>query len=82
MPAPPALAVNSLRLSIAVTNAAFVVSPPTSTVRIFAAESYEAAIRSGDQLYVPERSWSSRRIGLISAGLGTSVALLIALMNH
>lgn len=42
----------------------------------------EAAIRSGDQLYVPERSWSSRRIGLISAGLGTSVALLIALMNH
>jgi protein involved in polysaccharide export with SLBB domain len=42
----------------------------------------EAEIRSGDQIYVPERGWSSRRIGLVSAALGTSVALLIAVMNH
>jgi len=42
----------------------------------------DLAIRSGDQLYVPERSWAARNTGLISAmvsGLmGVAVALIVS----
>ena len=38
----------------------------------------EAEVRSGDQLYVPERGWSARRIELLSAGVGLAALLLIA----
>lgn len=39
----------------------------------------DSQIRSGDQLYVPERSWISRNQGLVAATLSASVSLIIAL---
>ena len=39
----------------------------------------ESPIRSGDQLFVPERSWISRNQGLVAATLSASVSLVIAL---
>mgnify|MGYP001170067957 FL=1 len=36
-------------------------------------------IRSGDQIFIPERSWVSRNQGLIAAGLSAGVSLFIAL---
>lgn len=36
-------------------------------------------IRSGDQIYIPERSWVARNPGLIAAGLSAGVSLFIAL---
>lgn len=39
-------------------------------------------MRSGDQLYVPERSWINRNSGLVAAGLTASVSLIIALFTR
>lgn len=39
-------------------------------------------IRSGDQLFVPERSWASRNQGIIAATISASVSLLIVVFRH
>ena len=39
----------------------------------------DSIIRSGDQIFVPERSWISRNTGIIATGLSGSIALVIAL---
>jgi len=36
----------------------------------------DTPIRSGDELYVPERSWLSRNAGLVLAGVGTATSIL------
>lgn len=38
----------------------------------------ELAIRSGDQLYVPERSWVERHSGLLATFISSAVSLFIA----
>ncbi len=38
-------------------------------------------VRSGDQLYVPERSWVSRNPGLILGGISTATAVLYILVR-
>lgn len=38
----------------------------------------ELAIRSGDKLYVPERSWISRNMGLVTTLISATVSLIIA----
>ncbi len=38
----------------------------------------DSPIRSGDQLFVPERSWISRNSGVVATGISASVALIIA----
>jgi protein involved in polysaccharide export with SLBB domain len=40
------------------------------------------SIRSGDQLFVPERSWLSRNTGLVTAGITGGVSLIIALLTR
>lgn len=40
------------------------------------------AIRSGDQLIVPERSWLARNTGIVAAGMTASVSLIIALFTR
>lgn len=42
----------------------------------------ESPIRSGDQLYVPERSWISRNAGLLAAGISAGATLLVALLTR
>lgn len=39
----------------------------------------ESPIRSGDQIFVPERSWLSRNAGVAAAGITAAVTLLVAL---
>lgn len=39
----------------------------------------DSPIRSGDQIYVPERSWFSRNTGVVATMIGASVSLVIAL---
>lgn len=39
-------------------------------------------IRSGDQLFVPERSWASRNQAIIAATISASVSLLIVLLRR
>lgn len=41
-----------------------------------------SSIRSGDQLFVPERSWISRNTGLLAAGITGGVSLIIALLSR
>ena len=36
----------------------------------------DTPIRSGDELYVPQRSWMSRNAGLVIAGVGTFLSIL------
>lgn len=40
-----------------------------------------SAVRSGDQLVVPERSWLSRNTGVVAAAITGGVSLLIALLR-
>jgi protein involved in polysaccharide export with SLBB domain len=40
----------------------------------------DTPIRSGDQIYVPQRSWVSRNAGLVAAGLSATTSLVIALL--
>ncbi len=37
-------------------------------------------IRTGDQIFVPQRSWVSRNTGLVAAGLSATTSLVIALL--
>lgn len=39
----------------------------------------ELPIRSGDQLYVPERSWISRNAGVVSAVISATVSIILAI---
>lgn len=39
----------------------------------------DSPIRSGDQIYVPERSWVSRNAGVVAAAITGTVSLVIAL---
>jgi len=39
------------------------------------------SIRSGDQLFVPERGWLSRNTGIVTAAITATVSLLIALLR-
>ncbi|HSG08669.1 MAG TPA: polysaccharide biosynthesis/export family protein [Longimicrobiales bacterium] len=39
----------------------------------------DSAIQSGDQLYVPERSWISRNSNVVATSIAASVSLIIAL---
>ena len=36
----------------------------------------DTPIRSGDELYVPQRSWTSRNAGLVIAGVSTTVSII------
>jgi len=40
----------------------------------------ELSIRSGDQLFVPERNWISRNSGIVATTISASVSLIIALV--
>jgi polysaccharide export outer membrane protein len=40
----------------------------------------DTPIRTGDQLYVPERSWISRNGGLFAAGISAATTLIVALI--
>lgn len=42
----------------------------------------DSPIRSGDQLFVPERGWMSRNTGVVTAALTTGVSVLIALLTR
>lgn len=42
----------------------------------------QSEIRSGDQLYVPERSWLSRNTGVVASGVTAGVSLLIAIFTR
>lgn len=39
----------------------------------------DSPIQSGDQIYVPERSWVSRNSGIVAAAISGTVSLVIAL---
>ena len=41
----------------------------------------ELPIRSGDQLFVPERSWISRNAGVVSAMISATASLAVALLS-
>jgi polysaccharide export outer membrane protein len=40
----------------------------------------DTPIRTGDELFVPQRSWVSRNTGLVAAGLSAATSVFIALM--
>jgi protein involved in polysaccharide export with SLBB domain len=40
----------------------------------------DTPIRTGDELFVPQRSWLSRNMGLVTAGLSAATSVFIALM--
>jgi polysaccharide export outer membrane protein len=40
----------------------------------------DTPIRTGDQLFVPQRSWISRNTGLVAAGLSATTTLIVALL--
>jgi protein involved in polysaccharide export with SLBB domain len=42
----------------------------------------DTPIRSGDQLYVPEKSWLSRNTGLVLAGVGTLTSVLYFIVRR
>jgi polysaccharide export outer membrane protein len=42
----------------------------------------DAPIRSGDQLYVPERGWVSRNAVVVASAITASASLIIALARH
>src|SRR5262249_6791126 len=42
----------------------------------------ETPVRSGDQLYVPERSWFSRNTGLVLGGVGTLTSILFLVLRR
>jgi protein involved in polysaccharide export with SLBB domain len=46
------------------------------------AQMASTAIRSGDQLIVPQRSWLARNTGIVAAGMTASVSLIIALFTR
>jgi polysaccharide export outer membrane protein len=42
----------------------------------------DTPIRSGDELFVPQRSWFSRNAGLVFGGIGTAVSVLYFVFRH
>jgi polysaccharide export outer membrane protein len=40
----------------------------------------DTPIRTGDELFVPQRSWVSRNVGLVAAGLSATTSLVVALI--
>jgi protein involved in polysaccharide export with SLBB domain len=42
----------------------------------------DTPIRSGDELFVPQRSWFSRNAGLVFGAVGTSVSVLYFVFRH
>ncbi len=40
----------------------------------------DTPIRSGDQLYVPQRSWISRNTGIFAAGISAATTIIVALL--
>lgn len=40
----------------------------------------DTPIRTGDQIYVPQRGWVSRNAGLVAAGLSETTSLVVALL--
>ncbi|HET7457964.1 MAG TPA: polysaccharide biosynthesis/export family protein [Gemmatimonadaceae bacterium] len=40
----------------------------------------QTTLRSGDQIYVPERSWSQRNMAFLATALGASVSVLVAFL--
>ena len=40
----------------------------------------DTPVRTGDQLYVPQRSWINRNAGLVAAGLSAATTLMVALL--
>jgi protein involved in polysaccharide export with SLBB domain len=42
----------------------------------------DTPIRSGDELFVPERSWFSRNAGLVFGAVGTSISVLYFVFRH
>jgi protein involved in polysaccharide export with SLBB domain len=42
----------------------------------------DSPIRSGDQLYVPERRWSARNAGILATVIAAGVSLAIALFTR
>jgi protein involved in polysaccharide export with SLBB domain len=40
----------------------------------------DTPIRTGDELFVPQRSWVSRNTGLVAAGLSAATSVVLALM--
>jgi hypothetical protein len=40
----------------------------------------DTPIRTGDELFVPQRSWVSRNSGLVAAGLSAATTLVVALI--
>jgi polysaccharide biosynthesis/export protein len=40
----------------------------------------DSPIRSGDQLFVPERDWITRNSGLVAAGVSATVSIVIAIL--
>lgn len=48
-----------------------------NSIRLFRGQRLaETPLRSGDELYVPERSWLSRNTGLVLGGVGTLTSIL------
>jgi polysaccharide export outer membrane protein len=41
----------------------------------------DTPLRSGDQVYVPTRSWLARNTWVLTAGIGTTASILIALLR-
>ncbi len=42
----------------------------------------DTPVRSGDQLYVPQRSWFSRNSGLVLGGVGTVTSILFLVLRR
>lgn len=42
----------------------------------------DTPVRSGDELYVPERSWFSRNTGLVLGGVGTLTSILFLVLRR
>lgn len=40
----------------------------------------DTPIRTGDQIFVPEKSWVSRNTGIVAAGLSATTTLIVALL--
>ena len=40
----------------------------------------ESPIGSGDQIFVPERSWFSRNTGLVATGITATVSVILAIL--
>jgi polysaccharide export outer membrane protein len=52
------------------------------SIRLFRGQRLaDTPVRSGDELYVPERSWLSRNTGLVLGGVGTLTSILFLVLR-